>query len=387
MKEPNDKTPKKRKRGHHEGSIFQRKDGRWAATIHLGYRNGKRQRKTFYGETRAAVSKQLTVALRDHEQGLPVAVERQTVAQFLDRWLEDCAKPAVRVKTYTSYAQTARLYLKPKIGHHQLAKLAPQHLQEMMKELTEEVSAHTAAYARTVLRIALGEALKWGLVARNVASLVDPPRRQRLRVNPFTPEEAHAFLQAIKGDRLEALFSVPLAMGLRQGEALGLRWTDIDFEARLLKLERQLQRENGKLTLTELKSESSRRTLPLPETVVTALRAHRIRQLEEKMLAGKRWQENGLVFTSTVGTPLDARNLLRKYHAARERAGLRHQRYHDLRHCAGSLLLAQGVPPKTISEILGHSDIRLTLNTYAHVMPVMKREAADLMDAILSGQK
>ncbi len=225
------------------------------------------------------------------------------------------------------------------------------------------------------------------MVARNVATLVDPARHKHQSINPLTPEEARKFLDKIKGNRLEALFSVALAMGLRQGEALGLCWEDVDFEARTLRVEPGLQRLDKKLQLTDLKSDSRRRTLPLPETIVTALRAHRIRQLEEKMLAGDHWQEFGRVFTTTIGTPLDARNVLRKFHKALEDAGLRPQRFHDLRHAAASLLLAQGVPPKTVQEILSHSDIRLTMNTYAHVMPAMKRDAADLMDAILASQK
>lgn len=374
------------KRGQNEGSIYKRKDGRWTSCINLGWKDGKLKRKYFYGETRADVQKALTKALRDKEQGLPAAVERQTVAQFLDRWLEDHAKPKIRPKTYRSYELYIRLHLKPKIGRLQLEKLAPQHVQTMMKELTEEVSANTARYARTILRVALAAALKWGLVARNVAALVDPPTHRKITIAPLTPEEARTFLDALKGDRLEALLSVAIAMGLRQAEALGLRWSDIDWQARVIKVENQLQRVEkfGKLTLVPLKSDSSRRVLPMPETIVAALRTHRTRQLEERMLAGEKWQDSGLVFTTSRGTAMDARNVLRKFHAIRERAGLRHQRYHDLRHCAASLLLAQGVPAKTVQEILGHSDIRLTMNTYVHVMPAMKRDAADLMDAILS---
>lgn len=376
------------KRGQNEGSIYKRGDGRWTACINLGWQNGRLKRKYFYGDTHAEVQKALTKALRDQEQGLPVAVERQTVAQFLDRWLNDYAKPRIRPKTYRSYDKTTRLYLKPKLGRFVLEKLAPQHVQEMMTNLTEEVSAHTAKYARTVLRVALGQALKWGLVARNVATLVDPPRQTRKRIDPWTPEEARQFLEIIRGDRLEALFSVALAMGLRRGESLGLRWSDVDFDNRALRVESQLQRIDNEWKLVETKSESSRRALPLPARIITALRAHRVRQLEEKMLAGEGWTETlpELVFTTSVGTPIEERNLIRKFHGLRNKAGLRHQRFHDLRHCAASLLLMQGVPAKVVQEILGHSSITLTMNTYSHVMPVMKRDAADLMDAILASR-
>lgn len=186
---------------------------------------------------------------------------------------------------------------------------------------------------------------------------------------------------------MEVLFSVTLALGLRKGEALGLRWQDIDWQGRTLRVNIALQRISGKLQLIEPKTDKSRRTLPLPETIEAALKAHRIRQLEEKMLAGDRWQETGLVFTTSIGTPLDARNAVRKFHGLLKKAGLGRFRFHDLRHSCASLLLAQGVPPRTIMDILGHSQISLTMDTYSHVMSAMIRDAADLMDSILTGQK
>lgn len=375
---------KARKRGQNEGTIYRRLDGRWCGAISLGYKNGRMMRKYFYGKTRGEVQKLLTKALHDQNRGLPVAVERQTVAQFLRRWLDDHVKPSVRDKTLRSYEQTFRLYLEPKLGHVILEKLAPQHVQKMMSELTQEVSVHCARYSRTVLRCALGKAMKWNLVARNVATLVDPPHVRRGHVNPWTPEEARCFLDAIKGDRLETLFSVALALGLRRGEALGLRWEDIDFEKRALRVVNQLQRTKGRMQLVELKSDSSHRTLTLPEVAVSSLRAHRVRQLEEKMAAGSGWTDSDFVFTTTIGTPIDERNLLRRFRALTTKAGLRRQRFHDLRHCAASLLLAKGVPSKVVQEILGHSSIALTLNTYSHVMPSLKQEAADLMDAVLT---
>jgi integrase len=333
------------------------------------------------------VQKALTKALRDHEQGLPIVNDRQNIAQFLDGWLENNVKPSVRPRTFRSYEQIVRLYLKPKLGHVRLAKLSPQHLQAMMKELTQEVSAHAAGHARTILRIALGQALKWGLVARNVATLVNPPRHQRPEIQPLSPEEARTFLQSIQGDRLEVLYSVALALGLRQGEALGLRWGDIDLQARTLRVNAALQRFDKRLQLVEPKTERSRRTLPLPETICAALRAHRVRQLEEKMLAGEHWQETGLAFTTSIGTPLDPRNVVRRFHGLLKKAGLPRLRFHDLRHSCASLLLAQGVELRAIMDILGHSQISITADLYTHVMPAMKRDAADLMNAILAGQK
>jgi integrase len=238
-----------------------------------------------------------------------------------------------------------------------------------------------------LLRIATGQALKWGLVARNVATLVDPPPTKREPVSPLTPDEARVFLEAIRGDRFEALFVAALALGLRLGEALGLGWNDIDFEKRTLAVRYALQRINKQLVRTDLKRDTSGRTLPLPDHTLAVLRAHRANQLEEKLKAGRNWQDSELVFTTYQGNPLDGRNVLRHFQNALNRAGLRHQRFHDLRHACASLLLAQGVSPKVVQTVLGHTDIRLTMNTYAHVMPSMQRDAADVMDAFLSGQK
>jgi integrase len=281
------KSKKKRKRGQGEGTIYKRKDDRWVAVLNLGYQNGKLKRKSYYGETRKDVSDKLNAALRDVQQGIPIVTERQTVESFLDHWLANCVRTSVRPKTFTSYSQLVRIHIKPHLGRIQLVKLTPQQVQRFMNERLEKgLSPRTVQYLRAVLRKALGQALKWGLIARNVATLVDSPRVERPEINPMLPNEAQAFLKAIQGDRLEALFSVAPAMGLRQGEALGLRWQDVDWDARIIRVRYGLQRINKKLELAELKTKSSRRDLPIIETILVALRAHRSRQLQEKMVAG-----------------------------------------------------------------------------------------------------
>jgi integrase len=376
------------KRGQNEGSIYKRKDGRWAAAVSLGYQNGKLKRKTLYGKTRKEVQDKLTVTLRNVQQGIPVADERQTVRQFLDRWLVDFVKPSVRPKTFSSYSEQIRLHINPELGHIQLAKLSPHHIQAFLNgRLKKGLSPRTVQYHRTVLRIALGQAMKWGLVVRNVAALVDPPRAERFDTKPICAEEARALLQSIQGDRLEALFTVALSLGLRRGEALGLRWEDIDFQTRTLRINAALQRIDHKLQLSEPKTKGSRRILDLPDSLINALRAHRTRQLEEKLLAGSKWQEMGLVFTTTLGTPIDPRNVKRRFDALLKKAGLPHYRIHDLRHFCASLLLAQGVPFKVVSDILGHSQISTTADLYTHVLPSLRREAIDLMESVLTGKK
>lgn len=379
---------KDKKRGQNEGSIYKRKDGRWSAAVTLGYENGMLKRKSLYGKTRAEVQNKLTATLNDIRQGIPIVTQQQTVSEFLDRWLSDCVKPSVRPKTYRSYEQLVRIHLKPALGKHRLEKLAPQHVQHFMNDrLEKKLSPRTVQYLRAVLRKALYQALKWNLVARNVATLVDSPKVERPEIRPMFPDEAKKFLKAIKGHRLEALFSVALAMGLRQGEALGLRWEDIDWDARIIRVRNSLQRINKRLELSELKTKNSRRDLPLIDTVLKALKAHRSRQLKEKLAAGSHWQDTGFVFTTSIGTPLDARNVVRSYHALLEDAKLSAHRFHDLRHSCASLLLAQGVPLKVVSEILGHSQMSITADYYAHIAPEMHRDALNHMDSFFTAKK
>jgi integrase len=373
------------RRGNNEGSVYKTDDGRWRASIDLGYHNGKRVRKLLSGQTRAEVAEKLTAALRSHQQGFNIAPERLTVEAWMMRWLEAHRPPVVRPKTYAAYETLTRCHLIPGLGKTQLAKLQPQDVREFMREKTDAgFSAKTVRHLRATLRAALNVAVHDGLVARNCAAMVKPPRIEKTELKVFGPAEANLFLDAIRGHRWEALFATTLALGLRQGEILGLRWQDIDFDQNMLTVRHALQRVDGKLQLVEPKTEKSHRSIALPQVAVSALYSHRARQEGEKALAGSRWKESGLVFTTTVGTPVDQRRLLTHFHAIVQTAGLPDIRFHDLRHSAATLLLAQGVHPRIVMEILGHSSISLTMNTYSHVIPAMQRAAADQMDAVLN---
>lgn len=255
----------------------------------------------------------------------------------------------------------------------------------MNAQLKENRSARLVQYQRTILRCALNQAVKWNLVARNVAALVDPPRYSKPEVVPLNPDEVNKFLEVIKGDPLETVFHVALSLGLREGEVLGLRWRDIDLDERIARIRVSLQRIDKKLQLVELKTERSRRALPIPENVFSSLRAHRTRQLKDKMQAGEEWQENGLAFTTSRGTPLSARNVIRRFHRLLGDAKLPRHRFHDLRHSCASFLLSKNIPARTVMDILGHSNISLTMNTYSHVMPEMLRDAAKAMNALMGG--
>jgi integrase len=375
-----------RKRGQGEGNIYKRADGRWAARISAGYRNGKRARRWVYGKTRAAAAKQLRATIQAHEQGSLVAPGRVTVEQFLTRWLEDCAKPKLRPSTVASYAQIIRLHVVPGLGPVPLQRLNPPLVQSWLNERQKAgLSPRTCQYARAILRSALGQALRWGIVSRNVVTLVESPRVTKHEIRPLQPDQARALLDAVRLHRLGALFTVALALGLRQGEALGLKWDAVDFQAGTLQVRAALQRVGKKWILVEPKSERSRRVVALPRMAIVALRAHRVRQKKERLLAGPRWNETGFVFATRTGTPLAPRNLNRAFKGLLKRANLPDVRFHDLRHTAATFLLAQGVDARTIMETLGHSQISLTMNTYSHVLPTLQRDAADRMNRLLVG--
>lgn len=374
-----------RKRGSNEGSIYKDKDGRWRGSVHLGYRAGKRVRKALSGKTRAEVARKLAEALRSKEIGLALAPERQTVGDFLGRWLKDVAEPSTRPKTYRTYHDIVHQHLVPSLGKRLLAKLTPQDVRAFMTEKVKEgLSPKTVKHLRDTLRNALNVAVKDGLIVRNAAALADPPRAERTEMKAYTPAQARQFLDEVKGHRLEALFSVALSLGLRQGEVLGLRWRDVNLEKRTLAVRYQLQRINSKLQLVEPKTARSARTLMLPAVAVSALAAHRLRQDAERLVAGSRWVETGMVFTTSIGTMLDARGLLKAFYKIMATSDLPRIRFHDLRHSAATLLLAQGVHPRVVMDLLGHSSIAVTLDTYSHVIPDMQRESASQMDAALN---
>jgi integrase len=307
-----------------------------------------------------------------------------TVSEFLRSWLDSSVKPRVRPLTYAGYKVNVEKHLVPTLGKVPLDQLTPQHVQEMINSrLAAGFSGKSVAYMHQVLRTALGLAVRWDMVSRNVARLVDRPRIERKPIEPLSPHEARKFMRAIHSHRLEALFSVALALGLRQGEALGLRWEDVDFGAGTLRVSHQLQRIGGKLILVAPKTEKSRRTLVMPTTTVDRLRAHEKRQVAEKLVAGSKWQESGLVFANRLGGPTQARRVIEQFHEALDQAGIRRIRFHDLRHSCATLLLVQGVSPRVVMEVLGHSEIALTMNAYSHVVPELQRDAAQRMEAIL----
>jgi integrase len=368
------------RRGNGEGTIRQRTDGRWEAQLSLP--GGKR--KSVYGKTKKEARDKLYAARKQLDDGVDLGAPSQTLEVFLEHWLADTVRPRLAPKTHKTYRDLMQVHVIPTLGRTRLDRLTAQQVASLLREKADEgLSPATVGHIRSVLRNALNRAVKWNLIVRNPVVLTDPPRQERRRVVPLAPEEARIILDAAKGHRLEALFTVALFLGLRQGEILGLHWADIDLDAGTLRVTQALQRVDGKLILKAPKTEKSRRQLPLPATLIAALRAHRDRQAFERQAVGTHWRESGLVFTTTIGTAIDPRNVLRIWQKLLADIGLPRRTFHVTRHTAVSLLINEGVPLKVIQEILGHSVLSTTADVYGHLFPQAFTEAAEAMERAL----
>lgn len=392
-----------KKRGNGEGCISRRKDGSWCAVITVGRKpDGKPKQRFFYGRTRQEVAEKLTKALAEIQQGTYVEPSGLTVGQWLDTWLEEYARPHIRPTTYDNYAMEIRAHIKPAIGSIPLAKLTANILQKFYNDLLVSgrkdggggLSNRTVKLAHTIIHSSLKQALQSGLVARNVSEATKPPRMQKQEMRVLTQEEMECFLKAIEGDRLGVAFLLDLATGLRRGELLALRWQDVDFKEGTTNIKRTLVRVGtsggpAKTTLTyqEPKTKHGRRVVPIPEEVLLELKSHKARQNQEKLLLGEAYQDSGLVFCAEDGRPLDPSSFGKHFSKLAQKAGIAGATMHTLRHTYATRLLEANEHPKVVQELLGHSDISLTLNTYSHVMPELKRQAAAKLNSLFTKKK
>jgi integrase len=249
------------------------------------------------------------------------------------------------------------------------------------------LSPRTVQYIRAILRAALGQALRWGYVERNVATLASPPRQKPKQIETLTADQAGQLMAATRDDRLGALFATALYTGMRQGELLGLRWPDVDLDAGTMRVRQAVQKIDGAWQFVEPKSANGRRTVPLCQPAIDVLRQQKDQVRTMRAHADMAWQEYGLVFPSALGTPLDSSNVTHHLQRQLHVAGLPHVTFHALRHTCGSLLHQEGVPARTIMEILGHSQITLTLGTYCHATNAMFDEAAGALARALGGSR
>lgn len=362
------------RRDNNDGSVYQDKDGIWWAQLPAN-EHGKRPKRR--AKTKREAQEKLHAMKREREQGVDLTARRPRLDSFLATWLEQTIKPPKRApKTYESYEQIIRLYIAPGLGDIRIDKITPPLIENHLSKLLEEYNPRVAQYAHAVLRAALGVAVQWKYISVNPAALVKGPRVQRREMTPLTSAEAQRLLAAIEGHRLAALYAVALWLGLRQGEVLGLRWADVDWQQATLRIAQTVQSRKGGTKINPTTKGRKVRYLPIPPHLLEVLRVHQRNQLEEKRLPDTRWKEHGLVFASEVGTPIGQRNLLTHFKALLKRADLsREVRFHDLRHTTATLLVEAGVPLKIISAILGHSSVSVTGDIYAHAVDETVREA------------
>lgn len=379
------------RRGNNEGSVIRRKDGRWQGAVTIGYGpDGRRQRRYFYGRTRAEVVAAMEQVLTELRAGTYVAPTDITVGQWLDTWLRDYATPSIRPTTRASYEYIIRVHLRPALGQIRLRQLQAAQVQRLLNErLASGLSPRTVQIIHTVLHAALRQAAMEGIVSRNVCDYVRKPKVKRREMRVLSPDEMARLLDAAGHDRLGVAVVVMLGTGLRIGEMLALRWQDVDLEQGVIRVTRSASRvrtPDGGTTVVvqEPKTASGRRSIPLPPPVLSALQHWRVQQAEERLLMGSAWQDTGLVFTTPLGTMLDQRNFARLLDKLAAEAGIARLNVHALRHTYATRLLEAGVPAKTAQELLGHSTVTLTLDIYSHVLPETKRAAANALAGVFA---
>ncbi|WP_030238524.1 tyrosine-type recombinase/integrase [Streptomyces sp. NRRL S-350] len=411
-------APSRRSRANGDGTVYQRKDGRWEAAGYVLAPGDTRKRVRVYRGTRKEALAKLTEKIAASNLGVPVVSAQGSLGAFLTYWLENVAVHQLRETTHTRYTTCVTQYLIPGLGKRKLAKLAAKDIRSWLNGLRtvcqccargldarrkpdaqagrqprccaigkccrKLLSPLTLAYIHSVLKSALEHAVREEEIPRNVARNVRTGTPRPRRFEPLTADEARTFLTAAKGHRLHALFELALRTGLRKGELLGLRWEDLDLDASTASIRRTLQRtRTGGPTTLPTKTISSERRIALPVACVTSLREHRARQAREKQQAGAQWVDNGLVFSRPDGHPIEPATLTRHFKALLRRSRLRAIRFHDLRHSTATLLLEQGVELVVIKELLGHAHIGVTATVYAHVRLRLQRDAIDLLGRTL----
>jgi integrase len=373
-----------RKRGQNEGSIYQRKDGRWAGAVSLG--NGRR--KTVYGRIAEDVRAKIDDIKRQVSDGTFVNSDRLTIEQLSQQYIESLHS-TVRRSTYRRYERLLNNHVLPVIGMVEINKLQPAQLESIYsKILRKGLSAQSAVHVHRVVHAMLAKATRWQLVGRNVASLVKPPRVEYREMRTLTPQEVKQLFSAASGTRYEALWRLAIGTGMRIGEVLALKWQFVNFDRRNLRVVATLESDPDLgLINSEPKTKSSRRTIHLTDSVLRALELHRARQNQERMKLGNAWTDNDYVFASAIGTPVIMQNLGRRdFKNLRKSAGITgYLRMHDLRHTAISLALSAGVAPTDVSNMAGHSNVAVTLQRYAHALPEAPRRAADAIERLVAG--
>ncbi len=374
------------RRGNNEGSIYQRSsDGRWmgAATVGLDP-SGRPIRKSVSAKTRPDVVRKLKALSRQIDDGLVTAQKAPTLEFLFERWFVDVMAREVVRSTIDNYRSIVKFHILPTLGRKRVDELTVAEVDRLLAaKMASGLSPSTVHRIRAVLSQCLDQGIRWGVTPRNVARLSRSPKLIRPEGRTLSPEQARGLLTSLHGHRNEALYTLMLSTGMRRGEALGLKWEDVDLERGVVRIRRSLKREGGHIVTADTKTLKSRRAVNLPKPVVELLVRHHDEQENERADLGAAWVETGFVFTSSIGTPIDPRNLYRDFQKVCENAGLSHWHPHELRHSAASLMLANGVKLQVVSQVLGHSSIRMTADVYGHILDPDREQAARAMTAVL----
>lgn len=370
-----------KQRSHGDGEIRERPDGRWEARIRLA--NGKR--KSVYGKTRRDVQTKLKALKRDIEHGVDLSQESLRTSEYIETWLES-ERDSLRPSTLKGYESYIRRHIIPNLGHLRLKDLSATHVNKMLNEMGKQgLSPRSRNLARAILRKALNDAIDADILVSNAAAKAKAAREQGKNVEPLTPEQVKTLISFTRDHWMGPLIHIALGTGLRQGELLALRWQDVNFQEKSIQVQNTLTRLNGQFVLSPPKTDKSQRKVFLDDSSMRALE-RQAKQIEEaRLVAGTKWVDWGLVFSSTNGTPQHNSNVTHRVQKLMEEAGVPRKTFHNLRHSAASLLYANGADIKMIQEVLGHSQIALTANTYTHLDEAMRKEAAVKMGAALGG--
>jgi len=372
---------KQKKRANGEGTKPFQRDGRWIGVVSVGFKpDGRRNRKWVYGKTQAEVVEKMSrMRVGKLDGTLPCGDSKQTVGQYLDHWLENVIKPNTRETTYASLSYRVRVWIKPILGPYKLAKLTGSDIEWLYGQMKKDGRSGAARrMAHGLLRTALKNAVRKKLIPFNPTNDVDAPRAETREMKCLDREQTQAFIEAVKGRRMEALFIVAVSTGMRLGELRGLTRDDIDLKAGTVAVKRTLAYTGGKFVVNPPKTKAGLRTVTLPQVAIDALRSHYARMMADGH-AGSQY-----VFCSKTGGPTQSAAHMWSFRAVLKQAGLPVIRFHDLRHTCASLMLAAGINPRVVQERLGHSNVSITLGTYGHVYRGQDAEAARTFDELMA---
>lgn len=387
------------KRGHGEGTIYKRKDGRWEAKASIGYdpATGKLKRITKYFETRKEAQDWLAQVQHEKRTGRFVEPDKITVGEWVQRYLQTYVKPKVKPVSYAGYMDVFRNHINPEVGDIPLQSLRTNVIQELYNRKAENgrldgksgLSPRLIHLVHQVLNGALKQAVREHLIQHNPAEYTTRPPIKRKEMTVLSPEEVNRYLEAAKEDRLYAAFLLELTTGLRRGELLGLKWDCVDFTKGEITVKQSLSRvryvDEGFSRLEEngTKTEAGKRTIPLLPEVMQELKRLKKKQAEEKLFFGQAYQDKSLVFATPIGTPVEPRNFHRKHTAILKKAGLKRVRLHDLRHTFATILLQEGENPENLRDLLGHTRTSTTLDLYCHSTMEGKKKAVERLKGVL----